>query len=329
MTDLAPPYDRSKLIDVYQQAPPPPEVRGIPAPTCVRRAWLTLGSYSVPLEGVGYFCTKLDLGSPIVREVVNNKPDQWGQDDRTQLLGSRIVTAEITALAGAGAVIDDVASRFAPFMDPSQRPVLHYVLDRPGTPERTLTLRAANYTWPIVGPYQRDIQLQWVAADPVARSAVTKTAFAWAGIEGGPGRTYDLRYDRSYPAGGGAATTAHLVNDGDVNVYPLLRVHGPGGAIVIEVWNQYAWGVAALFDFLPSFVLNAGDYVDIDCARRLVYLNGDPTQSLYDQVQWGNVAYWPFIPPSRIVPYLVLGILAEGASGITQVQAYWQDGFMA
>ena len=47
-------------------------------------------------------------------------------------MGTRVVSADITALAGAGARIDDVADNFAPFMVPSARPVLHYVLDRPG-----------------------------------------------------------------------------------------------------------------------------------------------------------------------------------------------------
>src|SRR5215831_18145121 len=132
---------------------------------CARTAWLTLDTRTVYLEDLtkGYFCTELDLGYPEVREVMSNKPDAAGADDRTNLFGARVVSANITAAASAGAVIDDVADSFAPYMDPAARPVLHYVLDRPGTPERTLTLRAAAWSWPIAGPYDRDIHLQWVA----------------------------------------------------------------------------------------------------------------------------------------------------------------------
>ena len=137
---------------------------------CVRTAWLTLDGMSMPLENeaAGYFCGSLDLGWPVVREVVNDRPNADGTDDLTTLMGARAVTADITAIAGVGAVIDAVASGFGPFMVPSVRPVLHYVLDVPGAAERTLTLRASGYAWPIVGPFTRDVQLQWVAADPIA-----------------------------------------------------------------------------------------------------------------------------------------------------------------
>ena len=134
---------------------------------CIRRAWLTLGALTMPLEDkdAGYYCTELNLGYPEVRDVVNNRPDQHGVDDRTAYFGSRIVSANITAQQ---APVDAVAASFAPFMVPGVRPVLHYVLDRPGTPERAFTVRASGYSWPVTGSRRRDIQLQWVAADPVA-----------------------------------------------------------------------------------------------------------------------------------------------------------------
>src|SRR5215475_9017960 len=107
---------------------------------CVRKAWLVLGGSTVQLEdqSKGYFCTSLDLGYPNVREVVNNRPDQDGADDRTRLMGPRAVSADITAIRSVPAQVDAVASMFAPYMVPSARPVLHYVLDRPGVAERTL-----------------------------------------------------------------------------------------------------------------------------------------------------------------------------------------------
>ena len=85
-----------------------------PPASCARRAWLTLGARTLLLEdpSSGYFCTSLDLGYPTVRAVTNNRPDDDG--------------------------IDDVADNFAPFMVPSARPVLHYVLDRAGTARELL-----------------------------------------------------------------------------------------------------------------------------------------------------------------------------------------------
>ena len=196
--------------------------------TCVRRAWLTLGALSLPLEdeSSGYFCQSLDLGWPESREVVNNRPDADGIDDRTRLMGGRAVSADIFATAGAGAQVDAVASAFGPFMVPSARPVLHYVLDRPGATERTLTLRAAGYAWPIAGPFERDIQLQWVAADPIARDPVAQTVVAWAGT-GILGRVYNLVFPRVYPAGAGLPSTAQIVGHGDVPIQPYVRIFGP------------------------------------------------------------------------------------------------------
>ena len=55
---------------------------------------------SIQLEdlGNGYVCPSLDLGSPVVREVVDNNPDRDGITDRTKYLGSRLVTANVMAL---------------------------------------------------------------------------------------------------------------------------------------------------------------------------------------------------------------------------------------
>ena len=170
-------------------------------PQSVRRAWLVLGSLTIQLDNpaAGWSCQSLDLGSPIVRSVMTNKPDADGIVDRTQYMGARTVVAAVSAISTAGARIDDVASAFAPFMVPSARPVLHYVLDRSGAAERTLTLRPDSYDWPIVGAIERDVALQWIAADPVARDPSVQTATAWAGSGTGGGRTYNLTFNRVSP----------------------------------------------------------------------------------------------------------------------------------
>ena len=147
----------------YPTPPTPPTPK-----VCIRKAWLTLGALTMPLEDpdVGYYCTELDLGFPAPREVVDNRPDMDGVTDRTMVSSSRVVSANITA---NGAPVDAIATQFSPFMVASVRPVLHYVLDRGASSgERTLTVRGSNYTCPISGSATRQIQLQWVAADPVA-----------------------------------------------------------------------------------------------------------------------------------------------------------------
>jgi hypothetical protein len=298
---------------------------------CVRRAWLTLGTLTQPLEDAdaGYYCTKLDLGYPDVRDVVNNKPDMDGVDDRTQFWGSRAVTADITARPAPGSPgIDAVAASFAPYMVPNVRPVLHWVLDRPGTPERILTVRASDYSWPIDGTKSRAIQLAWVAADPVARDPTVHTVVAMAGSSTTAGRTYNLTFPRTYPPGGGSPTTGIIFSPGDTIVRPLIRVYGPITAA--WVWgeggssttgNYYHWD----WHFNTGFVIDAGHWVDIDAARRTVYRDSDPAQSVYSSVNWSTTT-WPVFLPQMTAWLYVRGTTT---TGVTQAQAIWQDGYLS
>jgi hypothetical protein len=299
-----------------------------PAP-CVRKAWLTLGAQTIQLEDPtqGYFCSLLDLGWPATRDVVSNRPDADGVDDRTQFMGARVISANVTALTGAGARVDAVASSFAPFMVPSARPVLHYVLDRPGAAERTLTVRASGYSWPISGPAQRDVQLQWLAADPVARDPTVKTATAMAGQIGAQGRVYPLTFNRTYPAGGGAGSGTTIVSPGDVAVRPLLRIYGPVTSPVVNFTINDGTGhyTTANVTFLAGYVINAGHYVDVDTAKKTALVDGDPTQNALNQLDWYNTV-WPVLPVSP--GSTGMGMSGSNTSAVSQVQAIWQDGYL-
>jgi hypothetical protein len=268
---------------------------------CGRGAWLTLGALSVNLEDAsrGYFCSQLDLGWPTSRAVVANRPDADGEIDRTQFMGPRVVSANITAVNGPGPGIDAVASMFAPFMAPSARPVLHYVLNRPGVGERTLTVRGTGYSWPIAGPASRSIQLQWEAADPIARDPVVHTATATP------------------------AAAAGITSPGDVPVRPLFRITGPitAPAVTLTTAGAPTWTIA----FLPSFTVAAGHFVDVDTAARTVYLDANPAQPRLSSVDWTQSS-WQWIPPSPVTATMALG--GTSTSGATQVTATFQDGYL-
>jgi len=292
---------------------------------CVRSAWLVLGARTVMLEDVahGWACESLDLGYPTVRAVTNNRPDKDGVDDRTQIMGERAAAASITALASMGAQIDAIAASFAPFMVPAARPVLHYVLDRPGAPERTLTLRAAGYGWPIAGPYQRDIQLQWVAPDPIARDVTQKSGTSYPGASAASGRRYNLVFPRVYPSGGGGPSTATLYSAGDVDVRPLLRIYGPVTAPVVS----FAPSCGA-FAMLPTMTISGGHYVEVDCQMRTAWFDGDRAQNVLTQADWVTIAAqgWPRLPPATTVTMTMTG---QSTSGSTQCQATWNDGYLS
>jgi hypothetical protein len=311
----------TNVPDVITPLPPSP-----PFDDCQRQAWLDLGNNQwIKLEdkSAGYFCTQLDLGYPAVREVMDNRADANGAIDRTKYVGPRTVSANITALTGAGAQIDQVASMFAPFMVPSARPVLHYALDRPGTPERILTLRASGYSWPIVGPYQRDIQLQWVAADPIARDVTVNTATAWSGSSTTPGRTYPLTFDRVYPSGGGSAEYGQLYIAGDVPIRPKIRIYGPITQPSVGFSGTTSGGFVI---FLYSYTIPAGAWVDIDCELKTAYLNsGGVVSSAANGIDWARITQWPYLSPNTSYTMMLTG---GTTSNVTQAVATWQNGYI-
>jgi hypothetical protein len=293
---------------------------------CVRSAWLTLGALNVPLEDAtkGYFCDTLDLGSPAVRDVVTNRPDQHGVDDRTQYLGARTITADIVASAAAGAQIDAVASSFGPFMDPSTRPVLHYILDRPGYPERQVTVRAADFGSPIHGADTRDIHLSFVAADPVMRDPTQKVATAWAGSGSGATRVYNLTFNRTYPGTGSSSTQAICNPAGDVGVRPLFRIYGPATKPQIN-WYNIPGGQNGWIRTVDGYQVFANHFLDIDSATKTAYVDGDRTQPAMSSIDWQN-SLWPLIGPAPA--YSIISLNATSTSAITQVQVMWHDGYL-
>jgi hypothetical protein len=214
-------------------------------------------------------------------------------------------------------------------MTPAVRPVLHYVLDRPGTPERTIGVRASDYQWPIDGTNSRAIQLAWVAADPIAYDPTVRTVVAMAGSSTTAGRTYNLTFPRTYPAGGGSPTTGQVFSPGDVTVRPLIRVYGPITAA--KVTGEGGGGTTGIayyiwrFNFVTGFQIDAGHWVDIDAQTRTVTRDSDPTQPVYNQVAWSTSA-WPYFPPGQTGFLTVRGTTT---SGVTQAQAIWQDGYLS
>lgn len=292
--------------------------------TCVRRAWLELpDGRTMEFEGRGWFCTSFDLGMPDVRENVNNRPDNDGVTDRTVLMGKRLISANIVALATVGARIDDVASQFAPFMVPANRPILHYVLDRGDNEERTMVVRGSGYSWPVVGTDERDIQLQWVAADPYAYGEAQQVATGWSGGTTA-GRTYNRTYNWTYPPGSGSAVNATIQSPGDVNVAPYLRIFGPiTSAVVTFRIDGY---FASRIQLIGGVRIDAGHFLGVDCDARTAYLDDDPTQPWLSQLNW-SATTWPDLPP--LPSTTVMSIGGEVTTNLTQVQATWRDRYLS
>jgi hypothetical protein len=274
-----------------------------PATACVRQASLVAGPYQVQLDnpGGGWACQSLDLGSLVPRVVSQDRPDTDGAIDRTAYMSGRTVTVAITAVdsMSSGLSIDSIAAQFAQFALPGARPVLHYVLDRPGAPERTLTLRPANYDWPIAGAVQRDIALQWVAPDPIARDVVLKSTMARIGTNGS------------------------IVTAGDVGVRPQISLYGPVTTGMLTLQDN-ANNTLTQFGFVSGYVIAAGHRVDIDANLRTAYVDGDKTQNASGSIDW-SVSSWPYVAQTGAV----LQLTGTATSAATRAVATWFDGFVS
>jgi hypothetical protein len=288
-----------------------------------------LGDRQIPLEDdlSGYVCTELDLGYPSVRAVTSNRPDQDGIDDRTKYAAERQMSADLRAMGGT-MTPDEIGASFATFMIPNARPELHYVLDRPGTPERFAIVRAADYTWKISGARNREIHLAWVAADPYVNGAELRTAVAMAGASVIPGRAYPLHFNRIYPVGGGSPSTGEIRSDGDVTVRPLLRIYGPvtnPRVTMTPTTGADPFGPPAEIVFVAGFIVAAGSYVDVDTNAKTAFVGGDPANSVMAQINWAQTT-WPILP--TLPYYSWLQLFGDSTSGVTQVQAIWYDRFL-
>ena len=296
---------------------------------CIRRAWLVMGTRTLELEddAAGYAATELDLGFPEVREVVSPRPGADGVDDRTTLMGSRAISANVRALAGGTLKPDEVATIFAPFMLPSARPELHYVLDRAGEPERMAVVRSSGYGWPLTGAAKREVHLSWIAADPIMRDPATRSSSSRSGSTTIPGRTYTFRPNRLYPVGGGAATTGEIQTPGDVPARPLFRIFGPitDPVLDVQVMDPLEPLAAYAISFVPGTRIDAGHWLDVDTDRRTALRDSDPLVSAMAEIDWQD-STWPIIPPAPAVAYMTLS--GDSTSGVTQAEAIWTDGYL-
>jgi len=295
--------------------------------TCVRRAWLVLNGQRLDLEDdlAGYACTNLDLGYPEVRDVVSPRADASGSIDRTALMGSRAVAVELRAYGGT-MTVDEIAAMWARYMLPVNRPELHYVLDRPDAPERMCVVRASGYAWPISGKRTRDIQLSWIAPDPTMVDPVQASVSALAGSSTSPGRLYPFTHNRIYPPGGGSPTTGVISSPGDVDTRPLLRVYGPitTPAVHLQIHDPYPNVVdTAAIVFVAGFRVDAGKWVDVD--TNLKTATRDDGSSVVAGIDW-QASVWPVIPPAPADAYMTL--TGDTTSAVTQVVAYWHDGYL-
>jgi hypothetical protein len=288
---------------------------------------------TLPLDDVprGYATTQLNLGFPGVREDMNLRPDTWGAADLTRLFGARVVSANVTLVPGGSMKMDDLLGLFAPFLDPSARPVLTYQLDTAVPVQRQLTLRVGDFSAPLVWPSRLDVLLTWTAADPIARAVDAQSATVWANDPAsGTGRRYPLTFPRTYSTEeGGGPESALALNAGTWPAWPTIRIWGPCTTPRYSYRNDRlsAWGGVW---FVSGFRIDAGHYVDVDTQDKTVILDTTTpqAQSVYGSLDFPNTRMIPLQPGVDAGGAYQLSLAATQTSPATQATMTWRDAYL-
>jgi hypothetical protein len=276
----------------------------------------------------GFRVEELDIGYPSVREDSNLNPGRNGTLDLTRLFGERAVTITGSLVPSAAGSRQAMWHRLAPFLDPGARPTLTYQVDGDVSP-RTLTIRAYQVTGPYNNRSVSAVQLGFKSANPFAFGTPLRSATVTPVGGTGAGRAYDLTFPRVYPTP--TAQAATLANYGDFTAYPLLRFYGPvtGPYASFNIQGVTPAPPTAWVRFNSTYVIPAGSYVEVDTAARTAFLNGDHTQSVFNQLAINPAEPWPYLPPGApTVTVQMLLFTNGGTSNATQLVAIWADPFL-
>jgi hypothetical protein len=185
------------------------------------------------------------------------------------------------------------------------------VLDRPGNPERTMVVAPRGYVAKIDSAFERKIQLQFVAADPIARDVATQSVTATVG-----------------------ATSALFNTVGQVPMKPLVRISAVSGPLGTSSgtagtnnfqFRTLGTGSFGSLYFNNTYVLAAGHHIDIDCTARTAFLDGDPTQPVATQMDWTKTG-WPVYPaPAPGLSFSCAGIDPTNSATFACI---WNEGYL-
>lgn len=275
-----------------------------------------------------YVVTSLQIGSPAVRPVARNRALADGAFDDTKYIGGRAVTATLAlnnrgaSCGGAASDMQTLIDQVVPYMSPRLRPSLTYQL--PGAPEaRSMIVRGESWPVALDGPKYPTLPLQWVCPTGEIFSGAAgeqncETIVPSADTE--QGRTYDLVFDRSYPAS--AQIGGRIIhNTGNATAHWTLTLFGVATNPTFTI-N----GVLVAFNRNGGLTLNIGQNVVIDTRTRTILLNGDPASSRYDRT---NYDQWSW-DQLRLVPGDNTVVFGGTSLGLTATaQLCWRPTWMA
>lgn len=266
----------------------------------------------VPREGLRL--QGMDVPMPAPREVVEERTDDDGEDDDTELFGGASCTLEILATQTPAGFVEELGR----FLHPRSRPYL-VVADDEWAQQRRLQLRVSQFGKPRtidLPRHMRKIQAQWKVPDGVWESVdlVEETINADVAITGG--RSYPETYPRTYTTTTSTGA-AQISNAGNAPAHHITRLYGPcvGPRLVNETLGEE-------ITFTDSLTIAAGDYVEIDTRNKTAYLLSNTTAPRLSFLDFEVSDWWQIEPGDQSVRYAPTSISGAAAAVITYRPAW-------
>jgi hypothetical protein len=247
------------------------------------------------LDAIFLQTSDIPLASP--RVVEQERPGRSGHTDLTSLHDATTFRARVLirddnigSLGTRHQILDTLRGMTAA----NKRPYLY--VQRDGWPaERRALLRGDSASCVVdrLAAVLLDVSLQYVIPAGVLEDTTTQTAVLRPTTVTS-GRTYAKTYPWAYtPSSAGSTVTA--TSSGNVSTPPVLRLYG--GFTEPIVANLTTGQVIEL----DGVSLAAGQYLEIDVDARTVRLNGDPSLSYYNKINFGTTSWWELQPGANLI----------------------------
>jgi len=236
----------------------------------------------------GFVPQSLNLGHPEVRDNSQKRANQSGTFDFTQHHGAsavQITVALAPELMETPLTETALLDKLKRWTNPYSRSYLIY-REQGEVDWRKILIRNANSNRNIslVRSEFGNVSLTFRAPKGISESYEEVTVpLSFNGLESG--RTYDLTFDRTYPASN-IIGLREVINLGSTEAYPRLRIYGPCSGFRCEnvTTGKTLW-------FKDAFTLLANEYLVIDFEEGTVYMNGDPTNQRYSELKITEADY--------------------------------------
>lgn len=272
----------------------------------------------------GYVPQSLNTGIPFVRENTEVRSAQNGSYDNTMYWGAATVQ-----------LIVGIAHELVPGMTDTKLEDALRAWLVPSVRARLVYRRSDDDDWrqiDIRGNTGSGMNINLIRSDFDKLSMIWKAPRGISesyGIDGAPesrlltpatdveaGRAYDLAHDRTYPASSLIGSNI-APNLGTAPVFPKLFIYGPCTQPRVENITT-----GETLEFLSSYSLASGDYLEIDFEEGTVLLNGDAGNSRYNQIDFSVSDWWQLIPGTNYVRFYPLTVADPGIARIE-----WRHGF--